>query len=104
MVTMAPSLSVWPGTVQVLTALPMAVVAAGQMLNVTAVTAADKFQIGFLAVAGAVPQFERLAGYTGDAFEELKQAGLPPVTQSRRSAGRKTEPGTSARPRARKTA
>jgi diacylglycerol O-acyltransferase len=27
-----------------------------------------------------------LAGYTVDAFEELKQAGLPPVTQSRRAA------------------
>jgi diacylglycerol O-acyltransferase len=59
-------------------ALPMAVVAAGQMLNVTAVTAADKFQIGFLAVAGAVPQFESAShGYTGDAFNELRQAGLP---------------------------
>jgi hypothetical protein len=93
-------------------ALPMAVVAAGQMLNVTAVTSADKFQIGFLAVAGAVPQFERLAPYTVDAFEELKQAALPPVKKAPRSAGPKTStkasprksPSASARLRARKTA
>jgi hypothetical protein len=77
-------------------ALPMAVVAAGQMLNVTAVTAADKFQIGFLAVAKAVPQFGKLAGYTLDAFEELKQTALPPV--------KKTPRGASTKPRARKTA
>jgi diacylglycerol O-acyltransferase / wax synthase len=77
-------------------ALPMAVVAAGQMLNVTAVTAADKFQIGFLAVAKAVPQFEKLAGYTVDAFEELKQAGLPAAKKARRNPV--------ARPRIRKIA
>ena len=64
-------------------ALPMAVVAAGQMLNVTAVTAADKFQIGFLAVAKAVPQFEKLSSYTFEAFEELKQAGQPVVKKAR---------------------
>jgi diacylglycerol O-acyltransferase len=82
-------------------ALPMAVVAAGQMLNVTAVTAADKFQIGFLAVAKAVPQFGKLAGYTLEAFEELKQAGLPPVKKAPRGASHLPKPAASAKPRPR---
>lgn len=51
--------------------LPLSVVAAGQMLNVTAVTSADRFQIAFLAVANTVPGFERLAPYTVEAFEDL---------------------------------
>jgi diacylglycerol O-acyltransferase / wax synthase len=53
-------------------ALPMSVVAAGQMLNVTVVTLAEKLQIGFLGIPGAVDRIERLAECTLEAFEELK--------------------------------
>jgi len=80
-------------------ALPMAVVAAGQMLNVTAVTAADKFQIGFLAVAKAVPTFERLARYTVEAFNDLRQASEPAVPTRHRRASVKPRPRASARAR-----
>ncbi len=55
-------------------ALPMSVVAAGQMLNVTAVTLAEKLQIGFLAMPKAVPHVGKLAMYTVEAFAELQQA------------------------------
>ena len=77
----------------------MAVVAAGQMLNVTAVTAADKFQIGFLAVAKAVPTFERLARYTVEAFNDLRQASEPAVPTRHRRASVKPRPRASARAR-----
>lgn len=82
-------------------ALPMAVVAAGQMLNVTAVTAADQFQIGFLAVAKAVPRFERLAGYTVEAFAALRQASQPGAAPARRRA--RATPQATVPARARKT-
>jgi diacylglycerol O-acyltransferase len=74
-------------------ALPMSVVAAGQMLNVTAVTLADQLQIGFLGIPGAVDHIERLAECTREAFEELKlefAAAEPPAPATEpgpRSAG-----------------
>jgi diacylglycerol O-acyltransferase len=69
-------------------ALPMSVVAAGQMLNVTVVTLADQLQIGFLGIPGAVDRIERLAECTREAFEELRlefAAAEPPAPD--------TEPG-----------
>ena len=54
--------------------LPVSVVAAGQMLNITAVTLAENLQIGFLAMPKAVPHVDKLAAYTVDAFKQLKQA------------------------------
>jgi WS/DGAT/MGAT family acyltransferase len=54
--------------------LPVSVVAAGQMLNVTAVTLADKLQFGFLALPKAVPHVGKLATYAAEALDELKQA------------------------------
>lgn len=59
-------------------ALPMSVITAGQMLNVTAVTLAEHFQIGFLAVAHTVPGFEKLAPYTVEAFKQLKPKARKP--------------------------
>jgi diacylglycerol O-acyltransferase len=58
--------------------LPISVVAAGQMLNITAVTLAGKLQIGFLAMPKAVPHVDKLAAYTVDAFKQLKQAKRKP--------------------------
>ena len=54
--------------------LPMSVVVAGHKLNITAVTLADRLQIGFLAMPDAVPHIERLARFTEQAFAELTQA------------------------------
>ena len=77
--------------------LPVSVVAAGQMLNVTAVTLADKLQFGFLALPKAVPHVEKLAAYTVDAFEELKRAtsttAPAPVGARRRPPASAAKPG-----------
>jgi WS/DGAT/MGAT family acyltransferase len=54
--------------------LPVSVVAAGQMLNVTAVTLADSMQVGFVAMPNAVRHVDKLAAYTAQAFEELERA------------------------------
>lgn len=59
--------------------LPISVVGAGQMLNVTAVTLDDGLQIGFLAIPEAVPSIDKLAQYTGEAFEVLKRSMAPPA-------------------------
>lgn len=79
--------------------LPVSVVAAGQMLNITAVTLADKLQIGFLAIPHAVPDVEKLAAYAVDAFDELKEAtrarAEPPAKARKRSApGSRASSGT----------
>jgi len=55
-------------------ALPLSVLAAGYKLNVTAVTVHDQLQIGFLAMPGAVPDIDKLARATEQAFVELKAA------------------------------
>lgn len=66
-------------------ALPMSVISAGQMLNVTAVTLAEKLQIGFLAIPQAVRHVGKLADYTREAFEALKQAALQSATTARKT-------------------
>jgi len=61
--------------------LPMSLVAPGQTLNVTAVTLADKFQIGFLALPDAVPEVQKLAQYTVEALDQLRQAMAPAAAE-----------------------
>ena len=60
--------------------LPISVVAAGQMLNVTAVTLGNQLQVGFLGIPSAVPGIDRLADHMVRAFAELKQAAMTPKT------------------------
>jgi hypothetical protein len=52
-------------------ALPISVVNAGQMLNVTAVTLDDQLQIAFLAIPEAVPRLHKLVQYTREAFDAM---------------------------------
>lgn len=52
-------------------ALPISVVAPGQVLNITGVNYGDRYEIAFLAVAEAVPDIELLAKCTEDAFATL---------------------------------
>ena len=73
-------------------ALPMSVVTPGQMLNVTAVTLADQFQLGFLAVARTVPGFEKLAPYTQEAFLEMTSQNIQSKPKSKSKTTRKTTP------------
>jgi hypothetical protein len=63
--------------------LPVSVVAAGQMLNITAVTLAEKLQIGFLAMPNAVPRVDKLAEYAVEAFDALKRASKPAHKRTR---------------------
>jgi hypothetical protein len=59
--------------------LPVSVVAAGQMLTITAVTLEDRLQIGFLAIPEAAPQIDKLARYTVEAFDALQAAMTAPA-------------------------
>jgi hypothetical protein len=72
------------------------VVAAGQMLNITAVTLDDRLQIGFLAIPEAAPEIGKLARYTVEAFDTLQAAMAQP------DGGAKAAPGL-ARPTAKRT-
>jgi diacylglycerol O-acyltransferase len=58
----------------VVLALPLALINAGQMLNVTAATGDDQLQVSFLAIPSAVPHVDKLTHNTSEAFEELKSA------------------------------
>lgn len=68
-------------------ALPLSVLVAGYKLNVTAVTVGKQLQIGFLAMPEAVPDIEKLARSTEQAFDELK-AALAPSAPVRRAKPR----------------
>lgn len=78
--------------------LPVSVVAAGQMLNVTAVTLEDRLQLGFLGIPDAVPDIARLARYTAEAFETLvdasPQSAPPAPAPARKRATRARSPKT----------
>ncbi len=71
-------------------ALPMSVVAAGQMLNITVVTLADRLQVGLLGIPGAIEHIDQLAAHIDSAYEELKAdlgaSNEVPAMPARRSA------------------
>ncbi|HMO46002.1 MAG TPA: wax ester/triacylglycerol synthase family O-acyltransferase [Rubrivivax sp.] len=73
--------------------LPISLVSAGHQLNITAVTLGPRLQIGFLAMPDAVPQIERLAQYTEQAFPELARslepAPVPPAPKRAASKRRR---------------
>jgi WS/DGAT/MGAT family acyltransferase len=54
--------------------LPVSVVAPGQVLNITSVNYVDRLQIAFIAIGGAVPEIDRLARDTEEAFATLAGA------------------------------
>lgn len=77
--------------------LPVSVVAAGQMLNVTAVTLGNSLQLGFLAIPGAVKSVGDLAACTAEAFDELLRAAA--AAPARKAKARGTpEPAGAAKP------
>jgi len=85
--------------------LPVSVVAAGQMLNITAVTLDDRLQIGFLAIPEAAPDIGKLARYTVEAFETLQAAmAQPDVGAKAAPAPRTAKRSGGATPRARTVA
>jgi diacylglycerol O-acyltransferase len=54
--------------------LPLSVLAPGQSLNITAATYDKGLQIAFLGIAKEIPDIQKLADYTVEAFEELRAA------------------------------
>ena len=68
-------------------ALPVSVIAPGQVLNITASNYVDRYQITFIAVTEAVPDLGRLATYTEEAFATLA-ASLSGEGTKRRGRGR----------------
>lgn len=77
--------------------LPMSVLAPGQSLNITAATYSTHFQIAFLGLARQMPDIQKLAHYTVQAFEELRAAfaDIKPV----QSTGRTSAPSRTGAPR-----
>jgi diacylglycerol O-acyltransferase len=68
--------------------LPLSIVNAGQMLNVTAVTLGGKLQIGFLAIPDAAPKLDKLARYTREAFDALEDKLSAPAAEGEASMAR----------------
>jgi hypothetical protein len=72
-------------------ALPISVVAPGQVLNITGVNYAERYEIAFIAVAEAVPDIELLAKYTEESFATLA-AKLRSGQRKRAKRGRTPAP------------
>ncbi|HLA34939.1 MAG TPA: WS/DGAT domain-containing protein, partial [Rhodocyclaceae bacterium] len=71
------------GGAEVEMALPLAVLAPGQSLNITAATYDDSLQIAFMGIAKETPDIQLLADYTRAAFDELSAAcGDTPSAES----------------------
>ena len=80
-------------------ALPLPVLAPGQSLNITAATYVNGLQLAFLGLAAQVPDIQRLADLTVDAFEELaatrieEPAEAPTPTTPKQPRGRMSAQG-----------
>ncbi|MFO1118199.1 MAG: wax ester/triacylglycerol synthase family O-acyltransferase [Beijerinckiaceae bacterium] len=68
-------------------ALPIAVIPAGQMLTVAALTLGDKVQLAFLGIPGAIDRISDLAKFTREAFEQLKTELQPEAGTDRAKSG-----------------
>jgi diacylglycerol O-acyltransferase len=63
---------------------PLSLLFHGQALNITAVSTADTFCIGFTGCRDTLPHLQRIAVYSGEALEELEAAlDLAPTAASR---------------------
>lgn len=69
--------------------LPMSVLAPGQALNITATTYDKSLEIAFLGLADALPDIDRLAKLTVEAFDELVAAAAPSAPKRRAPTRRK---------------
>jgi WS/DGAT/MGAT family acyltransferase len=57
--------------------LPVSVLAPGQALNITVATYDRNLQVAFLALESSLPDIQRLADLTVNAFDELQAAAAP---------------------------
>jgi hypothetical protein len=53
---------------------PMSLLFHGQALNITAVSNANSFCIGYTGCRNTLPHLQRVAVYSGEALEELETA------------------------------
>ena len=53
---------------------PLSLLFHGQALNVTAVSSAGSFCVGFTGCRDTLPHLQRIAVYTGEALDELESA------------------------------
>ena len=60
--------------------IPLSFLSDGYGLNVTLIGYTDKIALGFLGCRDTIPHLQRLAGYTGQAFEELEAAAAAAST------------------------
>lgn len=63
---------------ELVTGLPVSVLAPGQTLNITVATYDQNLQIAFLGMESALPDIQRLADLTVKAFDELQAAATAP--------------------------
>ena len=78
--------------------LPISMLAPGQSLNITAATYDKGLQIAFLALAKEIPDVQKLADYTVEAFDELR-AAIATLT-AKEAAAKSAAAKTAARTRA----
>ena len=76
----------------------MSVVTHGQAINITCQSYAGTMAFGFTGCHSTLPHMQRIAVYTGEAFEELERLILKPA---KKRAPRKA--GAAATPRKRKS-
>ena len=73
---------------------PVSIVTHGQAINITCQSYAGTMAFGFTGCHTTLPHMQRIAVYTGEAFDELERLILPPKVRPARKAGAKA-----ARPR-----
>ncbi|CAM2759904.1 wax ester/triacylglycerol synthase family O-acyltransferase [Skermania piniformis] len=69
---------------------PISLPGRGQALNITSISYAGQFNIGFTGARDNLPHLQRLAGYTADALAEL-EAALPQGSAPRRRGRANTD-------------
>jgi diacylglycerol O-acyltransferase / wax synthase len=68
---------------ELLGTFPVSVVTHGQALNITCHSYAGKMAFGFTGCHATLPHMQRIAVYTGEAFDELEQRVLGPKRKPR---------------------
>jgi WS/DGAT/MGAT family acyltransferase len=71
---------------ELLGTFPVSVVTHGQALNITCHSYAGKMAFGFTGCHSTLPHLQRVAVYTGEAFEELERLILAPKKRAARKA------------------
>jgi WS/DGAT/MGAT family acyltransferase len=70
---------------ELLGTFPVSIVTHGQALNITCHSYAGKMAFGFTGCHATLPHMQRIAVYTGQAFDELEQRLLAPKPKPRKA-------------------